>query len=104
MVMKQKKITRAENAKLLILYCVLPTIADYLEDIPFEGEIKEAVDNIITLSREADDRVFPPDEDEQEKRARLDQQWKIQVSFRDWVISNFDLAQKDIKKIPPVQP
>jgi hypothetical protein len=43
--------------------------------------------------------VFPPDEDEQEKRARLDQQWAIQVSFRDWVISNFDLAQKDIKKI-----
>jgi hypothetical protein len=96
---KQKKITRAENAKLLILYCVLPTIADYLEDIPFEGEIKEAVDNLITLSRDMDDRVFPPDEDEQEKRARLDQQWQIQVSFRDWVISNFDLSQKDIKKI-----
>ena len=96
---KQPTITRAENAKLLILYCVLPTIADYLEDIPFEGEIKEAVDNLIERSREADDRVFPPNEDEQEKRARLDQQWQIQVSFRDWVISNFDLAQKDIKKI-----
>jgi hypothetical protein len=95
---KQKKITKAENAKLLILYCVLPTIADYLEDIPFEGEIKEAVDNLITLSREADDRVFSKGSEE-EKRARLDQQWAIQVSFRDWVISNFDLAQKDIKKI-----
>jgi hypothetical protein len=102
--MKQPTITKAENAKLLTTYCVLPILSDYLEDIPFEGEIKEAVDNLITLSREADDRVFPPNEDEQEKRARLDQQWKIQVSFRDWVISNFDLAQKDIKKIPPVQP
>jgi hypothetical protein len=95
---KQKKITKAENAKLLILYCVLPTISDYLEDIPFEGEIKEAVNNLITLSRDMDDRIFS-EGSEEEKRARLDQQWKIQVSFRDWVISNFDLAQKDIKKI-----
>jgi methyl coenzyme M reductase subunit C-like uncharacterized protein (methanogenesis marker protein 7) len=101
--MKQKKITKAENAKLLILYCVLPTIADYLEDIPFEGEIKEAVDNLITLSRDMDDRIFSQ-VSEEEKRVIADQQWKIQVSFRDWVISNFDLAQKDIKKIPPVQP
>jgi hypothetical protein len=101
--MKQKKITKAENAKLLILYCVLPTIADYLEDIPFEGEIKEAVDNLITLSRDMDDRIFSQGSEE-EKRVIADQQWKIQVSFRDWVISNFDLAQKDIKKIPPVQP
>ena len=95
---KQPKITRAENAKLLILYCVLPTIADYLEDIPFEGEIKEAVDNLITLSRDMDDRIFSQGSEE-EKRAMADQQWKIQVSFRDWVISNFDLAHKDIKKI-----
>jgi hypothetical protein len=102
--MKQKKITKTENAKLLILYCVLPTIADYLEDIPFEGELQKAVTNLIEQSRMADDRIFRPDEDEEEKRVIADQQWKIQVSFRDWVISNFDLAQKDIKKIPPVQP
>jgi hypothetical protein len=102
--MKQPTIHRSLQAKLLILYCVLPTIADYLEDIPFEGELQKAVTNLIEQSRMADDRIFRPDEDEQEKRARLDQQWKIQVSFRDWVISNFDLAQKDIKKIPPVQP
>jgi hypothetical protein len=101
--MKQKKITKTENAKLLIIYCVLPTIADYLEDIPFEGQIKEAVDNLITLSRDMDDRIFSKGIEE-EKRVIADQQWKIQVSFRDWVISNFDLAQKDIKKIPPVQP
>jgi hypothetical protein len=101
--MKQPTIHRSLQAKLLTTYCVLPILSDYLEDIPFEGEIKEAVNNLITLSRDMDDRIFSKGSEE-ENRVIADQQWKIQVSFRDWVISNFDLAQKDIKKIPPVQP
>jgi hypothetical protein len=101
--MKQPTIHRSLQAKLLTTYCVLPILSDYLEDIPFEGEIKEAVDHLIALSRDMDDRIFSQGSEE-EKRVIADQQWQIQVSFRDWVISNFDLAQKDIKKIPPVQP
>jgi hypothetical protein len=96
--MSQPTIHRSLQAKLLTTYCVLPTIADYLEDIPFEGEIKEAVEKLITLSRDMDDRIFSQGSEE-EKRVIADQQWQIQVSFRDWVISNFDLSQKDIKKI-----
>jgi hypothetical protein len=95
---KQPTIHRSLQAKLLTTYCLLPILSDYLEDIPFEGEIKEAVDNLIALSRDMDERIFSQGSEE-EKRVIADQQWAIQVSFRDWVISNFDLAQKDIKKI-----
>lgn len=96
---QQPKITRSLNAKLQAIYCVLLTIADYLEDVPFEHELKEHVENFIEKVRELDDRVFNPVQDDKTRVELMDQQWAIQVSFRDWMIQHFELAQKDLPKI-----
>jgi hypothetical protein len=94
-----KQEIRSINAKLLTVYCILPTIADFLEEIPYESELQEELNRFIEKVRNMDDRVFAI-EDEKKRIDLMDQQVYIQRSFRDWIIQQFGLAQKDIKKIP----
>lgn len=97
--MKQPKIDRATNAKLLAIYCLLPTFADYLEDIPFETELEAELNRFIDKVRDMDDRVFGSIHDVQQRMELMEQQVNIQIAFRDWMLQAFELAQKDLKKI-----
>jgi hypothetical protein len=91
---------RSMNAKMLVTCCVLPTVADFFEDISIPKEAEKIVNELTDLIRELDNVMINSEKDKKKRIDLMEQQVYIQRSFRDWIIQQFGLAQKDIKKIP----
>jgi hypothetical protein len=72
------------SAKILAIQ-VLPTLADFLEDIPMTQVSKMKRNLVINSIRSFDSHMI----DSADKEA-MDQQIKIQQSFRKWCEDNFD--------------
>jgi hypothetical protein len=71
------------SAKILAIQ-VLPTLADFLEDIPMAQVSKMKRNLVINSIRSFDSHMI----DSADKEA-MDQQIKIQQSFRKWCEDNF---------------
>jgi hypothetical protein len=72
------------SAKILVIQ-VLPTLADFLEDIPMAQVSKMKRNLVINSIRSFDSHMI----DSADKEA-MDQQIKIQQSFRKWCEDNFN--------------
>ena len=72
------------SAKILAIQ-VLPTLADFLEDIPMSQVSKMKRNLVINSIRSFDSHMI----DSADKEA-MDQQIKIQQSFRKWCEDNFE--------------
>jgi hypothetical protein len=72
------------SAKILAIQ-VLPTLADFLEDIPMSQVSKMKRNLVINSIRSFDSHMI----DSADKEA-MDQQIKIQQSFRKWCEDNFN--------------
>lgn len=72
------------SAKILAIQ-VLPTLADFLEDIPMSQVSKMKRNLVINSIRSFDSHMI----DSADKEA-MEQQIKIQQSFRKWVEDNFE--------------
>jgi hypothetical protein len=72
------------SAKILAIQ-VLPTLADFLEDIPMSQVSKMKRNLVINSIRSFDSHMI----DSADKEA-MDQQIKIQQSFRKWCENNFN--------------
>ena len=72
------------SAKILAIQ-VLPTLADFLEDIPMAQVSKMKRNLVINSIRSFDSHMI----DSADKEA-MDQQIKIQQSFRKWCEDNFN--------------
>lgn len=72
------------SAKILAIQ-VLPTLADFLEDIPMSQVSKIKRNLVINSIRSFDSHMI----DSADKEA-MEQQIKIQQSFRKWVEDNFE--------------
>lgn len=72
------------SAKILAIQ-VLPTLADFLEDIPMSQVSKMKRNLVINSIRSFDSHMI--DSADQEA---MEQQIKIQQSFRKWVEDNFE--------------
>ena len=102
--MKQltKQELRSLNTRLLVSYCVLPVIADFMEDFEHSEKMQPLADELIEIVRKIDDIIISDVKDYDKRLELMEQQVYIQRSFRDWIIQQFGLAQKDIKKIPSI--
>jgi hypothetical protein len=72
------------SAKILVIQ-VLPTLADFLEDIPMAQVSKMKRNLVINSIRSFDSHMI----DSADKEA-MEQQIKIQQSFRKWCEDNFN--------------
>lgn len=72
------------SSKILAIQ-VLPTLADFLEDIPMSQVSKMKRNLVINSIRSFDSHMI----DSADKEA-MEQQIKIQQSFRKWVEDNFN--------------
>jgi hypothetical protein len=72
------------SAKILVIQ-VLPTLADFLEDIPMAQVSKMKRNLVINSIRSFDSHMIDSADTE-----AMDQQIKIQQSFRKWCEDNFN--------------
>lgn len=87
--MAREKITKEQEAKLLIVVALLPVIADFIEDIPLYQKTKKNANMFIDEVRKIDDLILKGT-----TMDVIDQQITLQREFRNWIKENFLTGNK----------
>lgn len=87
--MAREKITKEQEAKLLVVVSLLPVIADFIEDIPLYQKTKKNANMFIDEVRKIDDLILKGT-----TMDVIDQQITLQREFRNWIKENFLTVNK----------